>query len=234
MSPGAAAVWPPLAWQVAYADIAWVIMAAAAALLLLPARWGGSGARAAVVVAIALAGAAVALHAVGRTTAASALGLALQQPSGWLTALALASIARRFVPGRSAGPAVAAERPPVWPWPWALVVATFGVVLALDVLGIAVFGLVPVGLATQATASWIAAVLALLALGVAIVRPRQRVPALALLAALALHAVLRLPTGNLWDALIDPLLWGVSVVTVLRAGWSAARPGRTLAHNRAS
>jgi hypothetical protein len=59
----------------------------------------------------------------------------------------------------------------------------------------------------------------------------------ALLAAVLLFSLLRLPTGNLWDALLDPLLWawalGSVVVAVRRYYYSrsaraAAAPAQEL------
>lgn len=41
--------------------------------------------------------------------------------------------------------------------------------------------------------------------------------------ALLLHGLLRLPTGNLWDALLDPWLWGWLQLGLLRRGWRALR-----------
>jgi hypothetical protein len=38
--------------------------------------------------------------------------------------------------------------------------------------------------------------------------------------ALLLFVVLRLPTGNVWDAVVDPWLWLVAQCLALRASWS--------------
>ena len=46
-----------------------------------------------------------------------------------------------------------------------------------------------------------------------------------LLAALALFVLLRLPTGNLFDALIDPGLWVFLQISLLRRVWQAATRG---------
>jgi hypothetical protein len=51
---------------------------------------------------------------------------------------------------------------------------------------------------------------------VAAIATRGARPAtLALFIALSLFTLLRLPSGNLWDAMLDPLLWGWSLVALL-------------------
>lgn len=60
-----------------------------------------------------------------------------------------------------------------------------------------------------------------------------RVPLVLLASVLLVHIVLRLPTGNVWDALLDPLLWvglqvawltrGIKTLIAVRRGRSAIR-----------
>lgn len=61
-------------------------------------------------------------------------------------------------------------------------------------------------------------------------RGRNRAQAGAALAAVLLFSLARLPTGNLWDALLDPLLWGWALATLgaaaLRMRARRARPGQ--------
>ena len=64
----------------------------------------------------------------------------------------------------------------------------------------------------------ILAVLATIACAAAIVRGRNRRQALPLLGAFLLFSLLRLPTGNIWDAVIDPLLWGWAVAALAADG----------------
>ena len=49
-------------------------------------------------------------------------------------------------------------------------------------------------------------------------RSQVRGQVIVLLGALLLYTLLRLPTGNLWDAVLDPLLWGWAVVALVRHG----------------
>jgi hypothetical protein len=53
----------------------------------------------------------------------------------------------------------------------------------------------------------------------------QRPWVMLLSCAVLLHVATRLPTGNLWDALIDPWLWAFCVAAVLRRLIRAARQG---------
>jgi hypothetical protein len=48
-------------------------------------------------------------------------------------------------------------------------------------------------------------------------------PGRAVLGALLLFSIARLPSGNLWDALLDPLLWGWSLVSLGAAALRSLR-----------
>jgi hypothetical protein len=52
-----------------------------------------------------------------------------------------------------------------------------------------------------------------------IIQGRARPQYFAALGALTLFTLLRLPTGNLWDALLDPLLWIWSLASLAARGW---------------
>ena len=105
---------------------------------------------------------------------------------------------------------------------WALWVDTFnrwsvfgGVDLALYDWGFGAPALMAVVLGMWAYAAWTWRHTHALTRG-------QRVVAVALLA----FAVSRWPTGNLWDALLDPWLWAACHVQCVKAGWTAWRTSK--------
>lgn len=180
---------PELGQQMVWARLAWGAVAAAMLLSTLPLR--GLKRRAAVTL-IAFA----AMWLPGPASPAWWLGLAFQQPSALFAALCGVSVWKRF-----------ADRPGQQTLPVALAAALLlgGLVLYADAVGALSLGLYPWGFdATQAPVA--AVVLSVLALAV-IVRGRQVAAGWAVLLALTFHAVTHLPTGNLFDALLDPLLW---------------------------
>lgn len=202
---------PELGQQILWARLAWGVVAAALLLSLLPLR--GTTPR----VAVALL-AILAMWLPGPASPAWWLGLAFQQPSGLFAALCGVSVWKRFV-----------DRPTQQTLPPALAAALVagGLVLYADAVGALSLGLYPWGFdAAQAPVA--AVVLSVLALAV-IVRGRQHAAGWAVLLALTFHAVTHLPTGNFFDALLDPLLWLWAVarcvafaLTRLRGGTSAA------------
>jgi hypothetical protein len=180
---------PELGQQIVWARLAWGVVAAALLLSLLPLR--GMKRRAAVVLV-----ASVAMWLPGPASPAWWLGLAFQQPSALFAALCGVSVWKRF-----------ADRPAQQTLPAALAAALLlgGLVLYADAVGALSIGLYPWGFdAVQAPVA--AVVLSVIALAV-IVRGRQHAAAWAVLLALTFHAVTHLPTGNFFDALLDPLLW---------------------------
>lgn len=180
---------PELGQQIVWARLAWGVVGAALLLSLLPLR--GTKPRAAVAL-LALA----AMWLPGPASPAWWLGLAFQQPSGLFAALCGVSVWKRFV-----------DRPAQQTLPPALAAALVagGLVLYADAVGALSLGLYPWGFdAVQAPVA--AVVLSVFALAV-IVRGRQHAAAWAVLLALTFHAVTHLPTGNVFDALLDPLLW---------------------------
>ena len=183
---------PDLFVQTLYGRLAWTAVATALLLALL-ARRQAVGPRAAVLVAVAVG---ALMHLPGAWSPAHWLGLAFQRPSAFAAALCVLSVAGRLSPRPAA---------PVLPWPLAAVIVGAGAVLYLDASGWLARGLYPMGfgavgaplaglvLATAAAAAWLTG--------------RGAGQAVALVGATALFALWRLPTGNLWDALVDPWLW---------------------------
>jgi hypothetical protein len=245
---------PDLAWQWAYARMGWGIVGAALVLRLWPrptevtvAVTAGvtagvtasvkagvtdgwtPGVAAGITVAPMMPGAASALAALAAlamwlphgASPAYWLGLALQQPSPMLVALcALALLAR-----------CTRLRAPPPPGPGsALVLAAGGLLLYADSSGWLSLGLYLRG----ADPLW-APLGALLAGAWAVRAVRYeatRSAALMLIAATTVFCLTRLPSGNVFDAFLDPLLWMLCMGIGLKAGvqrWRSAvraRPGR--------
>lgn len=205
---------PELGLQFIYGRFAWGIVLAALILALWPRRFALSGRGVAV-----LAVAAVALQALpGAASPTFWLGLTFQWPSGMLVGLCLA---RLYLTGEPANV--------VMPVKLAMLLAATGLVLYLDAIG-----LISVGFYYWGFGPYAAPALALLlAAGsaLAIARGKWPVQAVALLLALMSFSILRLPTGNIWDAVLDPLLWGWALVALLAHAWRRARPvGRAGVH----
>lgn len=204
---------PDLAWQIAYGRLAWGVVIAAMLVALWPAaRRLPRPAFGAVLAALALL-----MALPGEASPAYWLGLAFQYPSGMLLGLCLLGLHARWQ-GRPAGAAM--------PLSAAAAIAIAGAALYLDAIGwlsqgyyYAGFG--PFGAPAVALAAIAGCALALL-------RGRGGRQNLALLGALLLFTLLRLPTGNLWDAVLDPLLWAWALATLIRrAGrWIVRSPAR--------
>jgi len=206
---------PDLAWQIAYGRLAWGLVAAALLLAVLPAllptvvsrftRRSQALGVAAVVALMLLPGAA---------SPAYWLILVFQYPSGLLLGCSLVSLHARW------------QRRVVdymLPSGLALVLVAAGLLLYLDAFGVLTLGWYYVGF--SAVAAPLLACAAAVACAVAIVQGRATGSAAALLAGLLMFTLLRLPTGNLWDALLDPLLWAWALgsVAVASARALAAR-----------
>lgn len=221
---------PDLAWQWAYARLGWGIVSAALVLRLWPRPAGVTGVTAGAMAEVT-AGARAAVRAgfaAGPTPRAASilavlaalamwlprggspaywLGLVFQQPSPVLVALcALALLARctRLCAAPPPGPGSA------------LVLAAGGLLLYADSSGWLSLGLYLRG----ADPLW--APLAALLAGAwavwAVRRVATRSAALMLLAATAVFCLTRLPSGNVFDAFLDPLLWLVCVGIALKCG----------------
>jgi hypothetical protein len=190
---------PDLALQIVYGRLAWAVVAVAAAAAWLPWLRGRS---------LALAGVlAVALMALpGAASPAYWLTLAVQYPSGLLLGCSLVALHARW-----RGDAIRLSLPTAV----ALPIVAIGALLYLDAFGVLALGLYYAGFSTLAVP--LLACAALTVCAVAIVTGRGAPAAWPCVAALLLFTVARLPTGNLWDALLDPLVWTWAVVSTIRA-----------------
>ena len=223
---------PDLALQIVYGRLAWALVAAAMLLAILPvlkpallSKWLSklspkppsvvavlrprrSMVNAAFVPGVVI----VMLVLMALPDAASPaywLTLVFQYPSALLVGYSVVSLLARWQ-----GRPVRLVMAPALAVP--LVVA--GLVLYLDAFGVLALGLYSGGFGAAAAPLIACAVAIVCAL--AIVRGRAIAGASALLVAVLLFSVLRLPSGNLWDALLDPLLWswalGSTVVALAR------------------
>ena len=190
---------PDLALQIAYGKVAWALVLVAVLSAWMPAlarrRWRAVAAGFVVLCALP-----------GGWSPAWWLTLVFQYPSGLMVGLALMALERR-----RQGSAPAMLLPPAMALP--LVLA--GTVLYLDTFGVLSLGLYHGGFGPGAA---LPGFLAIAACAFAIWRGHALQPALALLTGLLLYALLRLPTGNLWDALLDPLLWMWALGSAAAAG----------------
>ncbi|MEH6435501.1 hypothetical protein [Massilia sp. DD77] len=193
---------PDLTWQMVYGRLAWAIVLATLLTALVPGAWRHS--RRLPLAALGLMALACLLP--GQSSPAWTLGLAFQYPSALLTSCCLLKLLdrRRGLRGICAlPPGLAAP------------LAIAGAALYLDAFGVISQGYYYAGF--SATAVPILAVLASAACAAAIIRGRSRRQALPLLGALLLFSLLRLPTGNVWDAVLDPILWGWALVALATA-----------------
>lgn len=191
---------PDLSLQILYGRLGWAIVIAT----LVCALWRRAAPmpRVALAFVMALSLAAVALP--GELSPAWSLGLAFQYPSGLLVGCCLLRLSERWHGVR---------RSQVMPQALAGVLATSGALLYLDAVGFLARGFYYAGFGAGLVPAL--AILGAAGCVLAIVRGHARGPAASLLGALGLFSLLRLPTGNLWDALLDPLLWGWAVATLL-------------------
>lgn len=184
---------PELAWQAVYGSLAWGIVLAAVVVALV-ARHRPPARSALVLIGLACLG----LQALpGALAPAHWLALAFQWPSTLLLGLCLLSLLARWSP--------AVPAPPLMPGALAQGLALAGGLLYLDASGWTAFGLYAQGFGPQGAPLLALALSAVCAW--ALVRGWWPAHAAVVLAALTLFTVARLPTGNLWDALLDPFLW---------------------------
>ena len=196
---------PELEWQFVYGRVAWAVIAAAVLADLLRPAW-----RRARPVALGLCLLVALVMALpGEASPAHWLVLAWQWPSGVLFGYCLL---RLSAPGEHAARTLALMPPRL-----AAPIGLAGLVLYLDAIGLLSLGWYykgfgPVGAPLLALA---AAALCVFAL----IRGHARPKAIILLGAVALFSIARLPTGNLWDALLDPLLWSWAIISLGTAVW---------------
>lgn len=204
---------PDLAWQIAYGRVAWGIVIAA----MLVALWPAARRLPRPAFGAVLAGIALLMALPGEASPAWWLGLAFQYPSGMLLGLCLLGLHARWQ-----------EKPagPVMPASTAAAIAIAGAALYLDAIGWLAQGYYYAAFGPVAAPA--VALLGILACVVALLRGRGGRQNLALLGALLLFTLLRLPSGNLWDAVIDPLLWGWALAALARRGlrWIVRFPSR--------
>lgn len=191
---------PELALQVGYGRIGWAIVASATLLHLWPAARTLTRQHMALVLALAL----IAAMLPGQASYAFWLGLACQYPSGLLVGCCAATIWARMAGERAR-----------YQLPLSLVIALppLGALLYLDALGLLTHGYFFWGFSEVAAPAL--ALLGTVACLGSIATRGARPATLALFISLGLFTLLRLPSGNLWDALLDPLLWGWSCVALV-------------------
>ncbi|KQV46076.1 MULTISPECIES: hypothetical protein [unclassified Duganella] len=195
---------PDLLLQNTYGKVAWGIVLATLLVSLLPASRQLSRRATALLLGFMI----VVTLLPGKLSPAYWIALALQWPSGLLAGLCLVRLARPWRPAAAAG---------VMPVALACTIALFGTVLYLDALGLISLSLYFWGFGPRGAPLFALAVMVLCAAW--IVQGRWRPQAFAALAALTLFTLLRLPTGNLWDALLDPMLWLWAVLTLAIRAW---------------
>lgn len=195
---------PDLESQILYGRVAWAVVLAALALAIL-ARWRPPSRR---MITCILLGSATLQALPEEASAAHWLGLAFQWPSALFVTLCACGLYARW--RREAGFVA-------MPLALAVFLAFAGGALYLDASGWMAQGLYFLGFGPRA-APLFALVLATLCV-LAVVAGYSRPQALALFMALNVFMLLRLPTGNLWDALIDPFLWVWAVISVAASAW---------------
>lgn len=195
---------PALEWQIIYGRAAWVIVLAALAI----AVWPRSRQLSRSTIVLLFIG-AVALNAFPNEASLSYwLGLAFKWPSGLLVGLCLAKL---YFAWNGASDQAA------MPVSLAAPLAITGLALYLDTMGLLSQGFYYVGFGPIGAP--LLALFFAVACCIAVALGHIRPPVLALLLALTIFALLRLPTGNLWDALLDPILWVWAVVSLGRQCW---------------
>lgn len=210
---------PDLSLQIIYARLAWTLVAASMLLSVLPTLLPKLLPSLAQRTKLMVAGTvALVMLLPGEASPAYWLTLVFQYPSGLLAGYSLVALSARW----TGKPVDFALHPA-----FALLLTLLGVVLYLDAFGVLALGLYYRGFDADAAA--VLAVAAALA-GVAAVWLRFGAGGAALLTAVLLFSLLRLPTGNLWDALLDPLLWAWALGSAILAGrrrYLASRAGAT-------
>lgn len=197
---------PDLSLQIAYGRIGWAIVAATLTLALMGALLHRAAPPSRRLLACVLGASLFAMLLPGELSPAYWLGLAFQYPSGVLVGCCALRLTERWHGIR---------RSQAMPQMLAGVLAVTGTLLYLDTVGWLARGFYYAGFGP--TLVPVVAVLAAALCVLAVVRGHARGPAPVLLFSIALFSLLRLPTGNLWDALLDPLLWAWSMSALLLA-----------------
>ncbi|QBE63007.1 hypothetical protein [Pseudoduganella lutea] len=191
---------PDLALQIVYGKVAWALLLVAVLSAWMPGlarrHWRATAAGFVVLCALPAA-----------WSPAWWLTLAFQYPSGLMVGLGMMALERRR---QGTAPTM------LLPLAMALPLALAGTALYLDTFGVLSLGLYHGGFGTIGAP--VLGFLAIVACAFAVWRGHALQPAVALLTGLLLYALLRLPTGNLWDALLDPLLWMWALGSAIAAG----------------
>jgi hypothetical protein len=198
---------PDLELQIIYARIAWGLVAAAMLLSVLPTLLPKIFPQLANrTKAIVIATVAVVMLLPGAASPAYWLTLVFQYPSGLLAGYSLVALLARW-----------RERPVIFPLhpAFAALLTVTGVVLYLDAFGVLALGLYYRGF--DSGAATLLTCVAAVAAGAAILFRLAGSAGLALMTSVLLFSLLRLPSGNLWDALIDPLVWAWAAGSVILA-----------------
>lgn len=190
-----------------YLALSWALVLAAFGLWLLR-RWGPAGKS----IWYWLLPAGLALWAAwpGALSPTYWLGLAFQAPSLMSAVLCGLFLLRQFKP------AVLPATCCALPWYFGMLGIVLGWLLLLDTFAVWPVSLYALGFSPVALA--VVALVAGLPWLLAGQRQSARNISLLLVAVLLLQVLLRLPTGNLWDALLDPWLWIVLQLEGLQRG----------------
>ncbi|MFC7514468.1 hypothetical protein ACFQUU_05585 [Herbaspirillum sp. GCM10030257] len=194
---------PELEWQIIYGRIAWSVVLTALGIAIL--QHFGRTSRTAV--SLLLASAMLFAVLPGESSISFWLGLAFQWPSGLLFGLCLVKLHLTFR---------GSLEKTVMPVTLSVPIVLGGALLYLDAIGILSLGIYYVGF-EPVFAPLLALMLAIASSAVAVIG-KMPSSAFALLLAAAMFMLLRLPTGNLWDSLLDPLLWTWSLVSLCATG----------------
>ncbi|MFM8246897.1 MAG: hypothetical protein ACKN9M_08085 [Burkholderiaceae bacterium] len=157
------------------------------------------------------------------------LGLAFQTPSLVLQALCGLYLYRQW---RSHDDAVPSQLTETTAWPMSLLMIAIGIgwLLALDTFALLTIQLYSIGFMPYAVlaALFFACLLQLISSRSDHSPPHQhyRMLAAIVLISILVHLFTRLPSGNVWDALIDPWLWILAHLCVLNTLVSGIRARR--------
>ncbi len=144
------------------------------------------------------------------------LGLAFQIPSLSAAFLALSVVLHR-ASHRTSAYTDPPQAPQAWSLAWAALAVATGALLVLDTFAVFDFSMYQWGFSPAAFV--VALGIALLPWLVSGTQGLRQTPVWTLLAALAVFLLTRWPTGNVWDAVLDPCLWLLALVHGLRRPW---------------
>ena len=208
-------VLPELSWQFIYARLAWALFLAA----VIVSAWPPARRLPRRILGPVVASCFLLMALPGEASPAWGLCLAFQYPSGLLAGFCAARLYARWHGARHTS-----TSPAAMPTMLAAVLAATGAILYLDAFGLLSRGYYYAGFGPSAAP--LLAILLAAVCAVAIARDAGRPQACAVLGAVLLFSLARLPTGNLWDAVLDPLLWAWALASLARRAWRRAMPAR--------